>query len=195
VNTFELGQNGRYRTNVSQYRRVNTRKAGRMDALAMHPTVKPVQMIADAIRDVSVRGDIVLDLLGSSGSTLIAAEKTGRRARLCELDPVYCDTIIARWEAQARDKAEQLVCGWPRVLAWPLARTTTRRSSAVATRSNMANLPDIRALPRAPRVIPRGARAARRTSRPSCSPACSASCFCAKASAGCRRRRVCGWPV
>ena len=114
VNTFELGQHGRYRTNVWQYRGVNTLKAGRMAELELHPTVKPVQMIADAIRDVSGRGEIVLDLFGGSGSTLIAAEKTGRRAFLCELDPVYCDRIIRRWEACAKDEAEQLVCGYRR---------------------------------------------------------------------------------
>jgi DNA modification methylase len=111
VNAFELGQHGRYRTNVWQYRGVNTLKAGRMAELEMHPTVKPVQMIADAIRDVSGRGEIVLDLFGGSGSTLIAAEKTGRRAFLCELDPIYCDRIIRRWEAYTKDDAEQLVCG------------------------------------------------------------------------------------
>ncbi len=111
INAFELGQHGRYRTNVWQYRGVNTLKAGRMDELALHPTVKPVQMIADAIKDVSARGDIVLDLFGGSGSTLIAAHKTGRRAFLCELDPVYCDRIIRRWEIYARDEAEQIFCG------------------------------------------------------------------------------------
>jgi DNA modification methylase len=111
VNTFELGQHGRYRTNVWQYRGVNTRHAGRMQELEMHPTVKPVQMIADAIRDVSGRGDIVLDLFGGSGSTLIAAAKTGRRGYLCELDPIYCDRIRARWEAWAQDDAVQVVCG------------------------------------------------------------------------------------
>lgn len=111
VNAFELGQHGRYRTNVWEYRGVNTMKAGRMEELALHPTVKPVQMIADAIRDVSHRGDIVLDLFGGSGSTLIAAHRTGRRAFLCELDPVYCDRIIRRWETYARDDAKQLVCG------------------------------------------------------------------------------------
>ena len=79
INTFELGQHGRYRTNVWQYRGVNTLKTGRMDELALHPTVKPVQMIADAIKDVSARGGIVLDLFGGSGSTLIAAHKTARR--------------------------------------------------------------------------------------------------------------------
>lgn len=111
INSFELGQHGRYRTNVWQYRGVNTLKAGRMDELALHPTVKPVQMIADAIKDVSGRGDIVLDLFGGSGSTLIAAHKTGRRAYLCELDPVYCDRIIQRWETYAKDDVEQIACG------------------------------------------------------------------------------------
>jgi DNA modification methylase len=114
VNSFELGQHGRYRTNVWQYRGVNTAGATRMEELRLHPTVKPVQMIADAIKDVSGRGDIVLVLFGGSGSTLIAAEKTGRRARLVELDPIYCDRTIARWERIAKDEAEQLVCGWPR---------------------------------------------------------------------------------
>jgi len=111
VNAFELGQHGRYRTNVWQYKGVNTRKAGRMEELALHPTVKPVQMIADAIKDVSGRGEIVLDLFGGSGSTLIAAEKTGRRAFLMELDPLYCDRILQRWETYAKDEAERLVCG------------------------------------------------------------------------------------
>ena len=87
----------------------NTRRPGRMEELALHPTVKPVQMIADAIRDVSGRGDVVLDLFGGSGSTLIAAEKTGRWARLCELDPIYCDRILARWESYTGDDAERCV--------------------------------------------------------------------------------------
>jgi DNA modification methylase len=111
INSFELGQHGRYRTNVWEYRGVNTMKAGRMDELALHPTVKPVAMIADAIKDVSRRGGVVLDLFGGSGSTLIAAHKTSRRARLCELDPVYCDRILARWEAFAKDDAEIIACG------------------------------------------------------------------------------------
>ena len=112
LNSFELGQHGRYRTNVWEYRGVNTLRTGRMDELRLHPTVKPVAMIADAIRDVSGRAEIVLDLFGGSGSTLIAAEKTGRRGYVCELDPLYCDTILARWEAIAKDDAERVVCGW-----------------------------------------------------------------------------------
>jgi DNA modification methylase len=111
LNSFELGQHGRYRTNVWEYRGVNTLKAGRLDELALHPTVKPVTMIADAIKDVSHRNGIVLDLFGGSGSTLIAAHKTGRRARLCELDPVYCDRILQRWEVFAKDDAELIACG------------------------------------------------------------------------------------
>ena len=111
LNSFELGQHGRYRTNVWQYKGANSFKVGRQEELALHPTVKPVQMIADAIKDVSGRNDIVLDLFGGSGSTLIAAHKTGRIAYLCELDPIYCDRIIARYEAFAKDEAQLLACG------------------------------------------------------------------------------------
>jgi DNA modification methylase len=111
VNSFELGQHGRYRSNLWSYRGVNTLKAGRQEELALHPTVKPVAMIADAIKDVSHRGGLVLDLFGGSGSTLIAAHKTGRRARLCELDQLYCDRILARYEAFAKDEAERIACG------------------------------------------------------------------------------------
>ncbi len=105
INSFELGQHGRYRTNVWQYRGMNSMSADRMDELALHPTIKPVAMIVDAIKDVSERGAIVLDLFGGSGSTLIAAHKTGRRGYLCELDPIYCDRILKRWELLAKDDA------------------------------------------------------------------------------------------
>lgn len=105
INSFELGQHGRYRTNCWQYRGVNAFGSGRDEALETHPTVKPVLMIADAIKDVSRRGDIVLDLFGGSGSTVIAAHKTGRRGYLCEIDPIYCDRIVRRWQAFAKDDA------------------------------------------------------------------------------------------
>ena len=105
LNNFELGQHGRYRTNVWQYQGVNTLKTGRLDELSLHPTVKPVAMIADAIKDVSGRNGIVLDPFGGSGSTLIAAHKTGRRGYLVELDPIYVDCIICRWQAYAKDDA------------------------------------------------------------------------------------------
>ena len=98
TNSFGLGETGRYRTNVWDYAGISSIGASRSDELAMHPTVKPVALIADAIRDCSRRGEIVLDGFGGSGSTLIAAEKTGRFARVVEYDPVYCDTIIRRWQ-------------------------------------------------------------------------------------------------
>jgi DNA modification methylase len=98
TNTFELGQHGRYRTNVWEYAGVNTFRSGRLDELAMHPTVKPVAMLADAIRDVTKRGAVVLDPFAGSGSTLIAAEKTGRHARCIEYEPRYCDVIVRRWQ-------------------------------------------------------------------------------------------------
>jgi len=122
INTFELGQHGRYRTNVWEYKGVHTRRAGRMEELALHPTVKPVQMIADAIKDVSARGDIVLDIFGGSSSTLIAAHKTGRSGYLAELDPIYYGRIIRRWEAFANDAAERLVCGAGQIEASPKER-------------------------------------------------------------------------
>lgn len=105
TNSFGLGETGRYRTNVWDYAGISSIGAGRAEELAMHPTVKPVALIADAIRDCSRRGEIVLDGFGGSGSTLIAAEKTGRCARLIEYDPLYCDTIVRRWEAHTGKRA------------------------------------------------------------------------------------------
>jgi tRNA G10 N-methylase Trm11 len=81
-------------------------------------------MIADAIKDVSSRGGIVLDLFGGSGSTLIAAHKTGRRGYLCEIDQVYCDRILARWEHYAKDEAILLACGWEASKPGPLPQST-----------------------------------------------------------------------
>lgn len=98
TNSFGLGETGRYRTNVWDYAGISSIGKGRNEELAMHPTVKPVALIADALRDCSRRGDLVLDGFGGSGSTLIAAEKTGRVAHLIEYDPLYCDTIIRRWQ-------------------------------------------------------------------------------------------------
>lgn len=105
INAFELGQNGRYRTNVWNYRGVTSPTKDSREALALHPTVKPVAMVADALKDCSSRGAIVLDPFCGSGTVLIAAQKTGRRARAIELDPLYCDTAIRRWQLFARDDA------------------------------------------------------------------------------------------
>ena len=111
INNFELGQTGRYRTNVWEYAGVNSFGRDRDDSLAMHPTVKPVALVADAIKDCSRRRQIILDPFAGSGTTLIAAEKTGRRARVLELDPLYCDTIIRRWEAFTGKRASHADTG------------------------------------------------------------------------------------
>jgi hypothetical protein len=98
INNVELGRFGRNRTNVWDYAGVNTLREGRLDDLAMHPTVKPVALVADAMRDCSKRDGIVLDCFGGSGTTLIAAAQTGRRGYLMELDPLYVDVTIRRFE-------------------------------------------------------------------------------------------------
>jgi DNA modification methylase len=98
TNSFGLGETGRYRTNVWDYAGITSIGAKRQEELAMHPTVKPVAMVADALRDCTRRGEVVLDVFGGSGTTLIAAETCGRAARLVEYDPAYCDTIVRRWE-------------------------------------------------------------------------------------------------
>jgi len=110
TNSFGLGETGRYRTNVWDYAGISSISASRSEELAMHPTVKPVALIADAIRDCSKRGEIILDSFGGSGSTLIAAEKTGRAARVIEYDPIYCDTIVRRWQAYSGKDARLAGC-------------------------------------------------------------------------------------
>lgn len=99
VNSFGLGETGRYRTNVWDYPGISSISAARQAELEMHPTVKPVALVADALRDCSRRADIVLDPFAGSGTTLIAAHQTGRSARLVEFDPLYCDTILRRYTA------------------------------------------------------------------------------------------------
>jgi DNA modification methylase len=94
TNNFGMGGKGRYRTNVWDYPGV-IGSEGR-EQLRNHPTVKPVAMVRDAIKDCSQIGDIILDPFGGSGTTLIAAEQCRRKARLIELDPVYCDVIVQR---------------------------------------------------------------------------------------------------
>jgi DNA modification methylase len=111
TNTFGLGDTGRYRTNVWDYAGVNTFRAERDEELSMHPTVKPIALVADAIKDCSKRGETVLDPFGRSGTTLIAAEKTGRRARLIEFDPAYCDQIIRRFEKLTGKQARLATTG------------------------------------------------------------------------------------
>jgi DNA modification methylase len=99
INNFELGQHGRHRSNVWDYAGVNSMRAGRLEELAMHPTVKPVALVADAIKGCSRRGGLVLDPFCGSGTILIAAERTGRKARALEIDPTYVDVAVRRWQA------------------------------------------------------------------------------------------------
>jgi DNA modification methylase len=98
-NNVELGRYGRYRTNIWSYPGLASFGRGRDEALAAHPTVKPVALVADAIRDCTRRGEIVLDAFLGSGTTIIAAEKAGRIGYGLELDPKYVDVAIRRWEA------------------------------------------------------------------------------------------------
>ena len=105
LNNIELGRHGRSRSNVWHYAGVNTFRAGRMDELAAHPTVKPVAMVADALKDCTRRGDIVLDTFAGAGTTILAAERVGRRAYSLELEPKYVDVAIRRWQAFTRRDA------------------------------------------------------------------------------------------
>lgn len=112
-NNVQLGRFGRSRTNVWRYpsARSFSRSNDEGNLLAMHPTVKPAAMIADAVMDCTSRGDIVLDGFLGSGSTVIAAERTGRRCYGLELDPRYVDTIVRRWQAFTRDSARHAMSG------------------------------------------------------------------------------------
>lgn len=110
-NHFGLGAGGRNRSNVWQYRSVNAFGKDRMSLLGIHPTVKPVAMIADALRDVTRRGEVVLDVFLGSGSTLIAAEETGRVCVGVELDPIYVDAAIRRWQKRTGKEAVHAVSG------------------------------------------------------------------------------------
>ncbi len=97
ANNVELGRHGRNRTNVWDYPSVNSMKGSRREDLALHPTVKPVAMVADAYQDVTKRGELVLDIFLGSGTSLIAAERVGRRFRGLDIDPAYVDLAMQRW--------------------------------------------------------------------------------------------------
>jgi DNA modification methylase len=99
-NMVELGKHGRNRTNVWDYASVNSMRGSRREDLALHPTVKPTGLVADAIQDVTRRSDLVLDIFLGSGTTLMAAERTGRRFRGLDIDPAYVDVAIERWSAR-----------------------------------------------------------------------------------------------
>ena len=107
ANMVELGKHGRNRTNVWDYPSVNSMAGSRREDLALHPTVKPVAMVADAYQDVTKRGDLVFDMFLGSGTSLIAAERTGRRFCGCDIDPAYVDVAVERW-VQLTGRAPQL---------------------------------------------------------------------------------------
>ena len=109
-NAVELGKHGRNRTNVWDYASVNSFTGSRHEDLSLHPTVKPSALVADAIQDVTRRGELVLDLFLGSGTTLVAAERIGRRFRGLDIDPAYVDIAIDRW-TKMTGNAPELVEG------------------------------------------------------------------------------------
>lgn len=111
TNHIELGKHGRYRSNIWKYQGMHVSNKQAKDLGKMHPTVKNTAMLMDMILDCSNPRDIVLDCFGGSGSTLIAAERTGRTAAIIELSPEYCDVILARWENETGKKAQLLING------------------------------------------------------------------------------------
>ena len=108
VNNIELGKNGRNRSNVWRYDGASTLARKGNNLLALHPTAKPVDLVSDALLDCSDRGAIVLDCFLGSGTTLLAAERTGRICRGIELDPLYVDTAIRRWQNLTGKDANRL---------------------------------------------------------------------------------------
>lgn len=112
-NNVQLGRFGRNRTNVWEYPGINSLSKGGEEGnlLALHPTVKPVQLVADAILDCSTRGDIILDSFLGSGSTLIAAERVGRVCYGIEIDPQYVDVAIRRWQRRTGADAVHVATG------------------------------------------------------------------------------------
>ena len=112
-NHVQLGLYGRNRSNVWSYPGANSfsRSGSEGNLLALHPTVKPVALVADALRDCSCRGEIVLDAFLGSGTTLIAAERTGRVCHGLELDPLYVDTTVRRWQIATNGKARHATSG------------------------------------------------------------------------------------
>jgi len=106
LNNIQLGRFGRSRSNVWTYPGVNGfPRKGSENLLSFHPTVKPIALVADVILDCTRRNDIVLDPFLGSGTTILAAERTGRRGFGIEIDPIYVDTAIARWERLTGKKA------------------------------------------------------------------------------------------
>ena len=112
-NNVQLGRHGRDRSNLWSYpgARTLSRTSEEGNLLAMHPTVKPLRLVADALLDCTTRGDIVLDPFLGSGTTLLAAERVGRVCRALEIDPLYTDTAIRRWQDHTGEHAQHAESG------------------------------------------------------------------------------------
>ena len=136
INNVELGKHGRNRTNLWTYPGINSFGKDRDAELSLHPTVKPVKMVADAIFDCSRRNGIILDVFCGSGTTLLAAERTGRRGYGIELDPRYCDVIIQRMQATTGIEAVHQQTGRP---FSEIAKQRTDQSPETTTRNHASN--------------------------------------------------------
>jgi DNA modification methylase len=134
LNNIELGRHGRSRSNVWQYAGVNTFRAGRLEELRSHPSAKPVALIADAIKDCTRRGEIVLDTFCGSGSTILAAERVGRHARALEIEPRFVDVAIRRWQAFTRRDARHAESG----LSFDEIAAEASRGPRLASRNDKA---------------------------------------------------------
>lgn len=111
INNVQLGRHGRYRTNIWRYPGMNSFGAKREELLAMHPTIKPIALVADAIRDCSHHGGIILDNFAGSGTTILAAERTGRIGYALEIDRYYVDVAIRRWQSMTGEHARHADTG------------------------------------------------------------------------------------
>ena len=136
LNTIELGRHGRNRTNVWHYAGANTFRAGRLSDLRAHPTVKPVAMIAEAMKDCTRRNEIVLDSFCGSGTTILAAERVGRRGYGLEIDPGYVDVAVRRWQAFSGRDALHVASGltFEEIELQRCEKKTATRTSAVDKR-------------------------------------------------------------
>lgn len=163
-NNVQLGRFGRSRSNVWRYSGTNRlgTTSEEEQLTQNHPTVKPVRLIADAILDVTARGDIVLDAFCGSGSTVLAAERTGRSCRAVEIDPLFVDLIVRRWQLYTGENARNTRTG----ASFNASESGTEKCSAKkATTSAMANRRGIRNSKRAPPEIKRDAPRDRKTLR------------------------------
>jgi DNA modification methylase len=134
LNNVEVGRHGRSRSNVWHYAGVNSAHAGRMEELRSHPSAKPVALVADAIKDCTRRGDVVLDTFSGSGTTIMAAERVGRHARALEIEPRLADVAIRRWQAFTRRDARHAESG----LSFDEIAAEGSRAGRVASKSHGA---------------------------------------------------------